>query len=140
MTDIAQHGAIIASASHRRSRWTSLSIHVLLCAASLIMLYPLLWMLASSFKAENEIFGSVSILPSHFEFESYLRGWKGLQISFGRFFWNSLVIAVLCVLGNVMSCSLTASAFARLPFRGKTFWFAMVLATLLLPYHVPLIR
>ncbi len=119
MTDIAQQGAPSAVASPIRNRGFSLAIHVALCAASLVMLYPLLWMLASSFKPENEIFGSISILPTRFEFASYLRGWKGLQISFGRFFWNSLLISALCVIGNVMSCSLTAYAFARLRFRGK---------------------
>jgi len=120
-------------------RWRSLAGHAALCAASLVMLYPLLWMLASSFKPENEIFGSISILPSRFEIDAYLRGWRGLQISFGRFFWNSLVISALCVLGNVTSCSLTAYAFARLRFRGKNFWFALMLGTLMLPYHVTLI-
>ena len=139
MTDIAQQGALSAVASSIRNRGLSLAIHVALCAASLVMLYPLLWMLASSFKPENEIFGSISILPTRFEFDSYLRGWKGLQISFGRFFWNSLLISTLCVIGNVMSCSLTAYAFARLRFRGKNFWFAMMLGTLMLPYHVTLI-
>jgi multiple sugar transport system permease protein len=120
-------------------RWRTLAMHVALCAASLVMLYPLLWMLASSFKPENEIFGSISLWPSHFDYSAYLRGWTGLKINFGQFFWNSLIISVLCVVGNVVSCSLAAFAFARLRFRGKNFWFALMLGTLMLPYHVTLI-
>jgi multiple sugar transport system permease protein len=117
----------------------SLAYHALLCAASLAMLYPLLWMLASSLKPENEIFGNASLWPSSVSLESYVRGWSGLQVSFGRFFLNSLAIAVLSVVGNVLTCSLAAYAVARLEFRGKNFWFALMLGTLMLPYHVTLI-
>jgi multiple sugar transport system permease protein len=121
--------------------WTSsLLTHALLCAASLVMLYPLLWMLASSFKADSEIFSSsLSLWPTTFNFDAYRRGWEGLTVSFGQFFWNSLVISVLSVIGNVMSCSLAAYAFARLNFPGRNFWFAIMLGTLMLPYHVTLI-
>jgi multiple sugar transport system permease protein len=117
----------------------SLTYHVVLCLASIAMLYPLLWMLASSFKPEAEIFGHASLWPSHFTIDSYIRGWSGLQVSFGTFFWNSLVISVLSVIGNVFACSLAAFAFARLRFRGRDFWFALMLGTLMLPYHVTLI-
>lgn len=117
----------------------SLLRHVLLCAASFVMLYPLLWMLASSFKPESEIFHSMSLWPSQLDFDSYVRGWYGLRYSFGTFFLNSAVIAVLAVIGNVMSCSLAAFAFARLSFPGKNIFFALMLGTLMLPYHVTLI-
>jgi len=60
-------------------------------------------------------------------------------VTFGRFFLNSLVVSLCSVVGNVMSCSLAAYAFARLKFRGQKFWFALMLGTLMLPYHVTLI-
>ena len=125
--------------SGRYGAGRSLVYHALLCLASLAMLYPLLWMLASSLKPENEIFGSASLWPSSFSLEAYWRGWTGLQVSFGRFFLNSLEIAVLSVIGNVLTCSLAAYAVARLEFRGRNFWFALMLGTLMLPYHVTLI-
>jgi multiple sugar transport system permease protein len=103
------------------------------------MLYPLLWMLASSFKPENEIFSSASLWPRSFGLDSYWRGWSGLQVSFGKFFLNSLLVSLCCVVGNVVSCSLAAYAFARLKFRGQRLWFALMLGTLMLPYHVTLI-
>jgi multiple sugar transport system permease protein len=139
MTDAAAQGGPIGAGAPPRRIWRSLGVQAVLCVASLVMLYPLLWMLASSFKPENEIFSSISIWPSRFEFDAYLRGWLGLKISFGRFFWNSLVISVLCVIGNVVSCSLAAYAFARLRFRGRNVCFALMLGTLMLPYHVTLI-
>jgi multiple sugar transport system permease protein len=133
----------VAAASGFR-RWTeggarSLLAHIVLCAVSLVMLYPLLWMLASSFKPDNEIFGNASIWPQNFTAEAYPRGWKGLTESFGTFFMNSFIIAILSVIGNVISCSLAAYAFARLNFPLKKFWFALMLGTLMLPYHVTLI-
>ncbi|WP_245895327.1 carbohydrate ABC transporter permease [Devosia submarina] len=103
------------------------------------MLYPLLWMLAASFRPENEIFTSASIIPSSWSIDSYIRGWNGLRTSFGVFFTNSFIISILSVCGNVLACSMAAFAFARLQFRGRNFWFAMMLMTLMLPYQVTLI-
>jgi multiple sugar transport system permease protein len=137
MTDADAPSAEPGSGRHGTGR--SLAYHALLCIASLAMLYPLLWMLASSFKPEDEIFGNASLWPSSFSLASYWRGWSGLQVSFGRFFLNSLIISVLSVIGNVLSCSLAAYAVARLQFRGRAFWFALMLGTLMLPYHVTLI-
>jgi multiple sugar transport system permease protein len=126
-------------AQPRPSRSRSLFYHAILCLASIAMLYPLLWMLASSFKPESDIFSSAALWPRSFSLDAYRRGWSGLQVSFGKFFLNSLLVSSSCVIGNVASCSLTAYAFARLKFRGQNFWFALMLGTLMLPYHVTLI-
>ncbi|HUK07819.1 MAG TPA: carbohydrate ABC transporter permease [Stellaceae bacterium] len=126
-----------ASSETRGTR--GLSYHAALCIASIAMLYPLLWMLASSFRPESEIFGSASLWPSSFSVDSYRRGWSGLQVGFGRFFLNSLIVSLSSVVGNLLSCSLAAYAVARLDFRGRRLWFALMLGTLMLPYHVTLI-
>ena len=123
----------------RRGPAQTLGLHVLLCAVSLVMLYPLLWMFASSLKPNADIFQSVSLLPAHLDFAAYARGWSGLQVSFGVFFWNSLVISVLSVIGNVASCSLAAFAVSRLRFRGRNLCFSLMLATLMVPYQATLV-
>jgi ABC-type sugar transport system, permease component len=117
----------------------SVLAHAGLIGMSILMLYPLLWMLAASFRPENEIFTSASIWPSEWSIDSYIRGWNGLRVSFSVFFTNSFIISILSVCGNVLACSLAAFAFARLEFRGRKFWFAMMLMTLMLPYQVTLI-
>ena len=122
-----------------RKRIISVVAHVVLIAASILMLYPLLWMLAASFRPEREIFSSTSLIPSAVTLNGYISGWHGLPLSFGTFFINSFTISVLCIIGNLAACSMTAFAFARLNFRGKRFWFALMLGTLMLPYHVTLI-
>jgi multiple sugar transport system permease protein len=137
MADIAASMSLPGQSAAGHAR--SLARHAVLCLASLVMLYPLLWMLASSFKPESDIFGSASLWPSSFNLDSYRRGWVGLQVSFGKFFVNSLIVSIASVIGNVLSCSAAAYAFARLRFRGRNFWFALMLGTLMLPYHVTLI-
>jgi multiple sugar transport system permease protein len=122
-----------------RKRLWSVVAHGLLIGASILMLYPLLWMLSASFRPENEIFTSGSIIPSSISTHGYVSGWFGLSRSFDTFFLNSLIVSLSCVVGNLAACSLTAFAFARLEFKGKNLWFALMLGTLMLPYQVVLI-
>jgi multiple sugar transport system permease protein len=107
--------------------------------ASFAMLYPLLWMIASSFKPDTIIFSELGLWPSEWKFTNYSDGWDALRVTFTTFYINSFVIAILSVIGNLIACSLTAYAFARLEFRFKNLWFALMLGTLMLPYHVTLV-
>lgn len=122
-----------------RSVRTEIFRHVLLTAASVVMLYPLLWMVLSSLKPDELIFSRPMALPEALDFSNYVEGWTALRVSFTTFYWNSFLISGLAVIGNLAACSLTAFAFARLDFRFKKFWFAMMLGTLMLPYHVTLV-
>lgn len=128
--------AQVLRSRERRPRWM---LHLLLIATSVIMIYPLLWMLGGSFKPELEIFSTINPIPQEWVFSNYVDGWEATDPDFGRFYVNSLVICVLAVVGNVMACSLTAYAFARLDFAGKKFWFAIMIGSLMLPVHALLI-
>lgn len=124
---------------NHKSRWSPLVRHIVLIVASICMVYPLLWMISSSFKPETQIFTNPGALPTELKVDNYADGWSALRISFSTFYINSFVIAILSVIGNLLACSLTAYAFARLQFRLKWFWFALMLGTLMLPYHVTLV-
>jgi multiple sugar transport system permease protein len=117
-------------------RGRRLTKHALLIGFGLVMLYPLLWMVSSSFKPTETIFRDPSIWPTEFDLSNYTEGWTALTHPFHYYMWNSAVIAILSVVGNLLSCSLAAYAFARLRFRGRNFFFALMLATLMLPIHV----
>ncbi|MBL4571772.1 MAG: carbohydrate ABC transporter permease [Gammaproteobacteria bacterium] len=119
--------------------WGQFTRHALLILASLLMIYPLLWMMSSAFKLDSQIFSSMGLLPTEFNLDNFIDGWSALRVDFAVFYINSFVIAFLSVLGNLMACSLTAYAFTRLEFRFKKFWFALMLGTLMLPYHVTLV-
>lgn len=127
--------------SHSRRRLRSLLVHVGLVVAVLIMIYPLLWMLASSFRPSTRTFTAVGLWPGdEFTLENYIEGWKGLEfVTFTDFFANSLIISVLAIIGNLVSCSLAAYAFARMEFPGRRVLFALMLGTLMLPFHVLII-
>ncbi|MFB9948602.1 carbohydrate ABC transporter permease [Rhizobium puerariae] len=103
------------------------------------MLYPLLWLTASSFKPDNEIFGSLSLWPSRFLWSNYVDGWHALPVSFTVFYRNSIIVTTLSVIGNLLSCSFAAYAFARLQFTGRSFFFALMMMTMMIPYHVVII-
>jgi multiple sugar transport system permease protein len=114
--------------------------HAVIIAFGLVMMYPVLWMLFGSFKPNRLIFSDPGLWPKVWTLQHYADGWKGLQgVSFGRFFANSALISILAVLGNLASCSLAAFAFARLSFKLKKLWFALMLMTIMLPYHVTLV-
>lgn len=122
------------------TKYTKLLKHLLIIAFGLLMLYPVLWLLSSSFKPNQLIFSDTSLWPKKVTFDNYMNGWKGLQgTTFGRFFLNSAQISVLSVLGNIITCSFAAYAFARLEFRFKKLWFSLMLVTIMLPYHVTLV-
>ncbi len=117
-----------------------LSKHVLIILFGIAMLYPVLWLISSSFKPNDMIFTQTGLWPKVFTLDNYRKGWQGLQdVSFGTFFVNSWMISVLSVLGNVVTCSFAAFAFGRLSFKFQKVWFALMLVTIMLPYHVTLI-
>jgi multiple sugar transport system permease protein len=142
MTTDVHRLTVVEDQSQSRIVWRrirSVVAHALLIGASILMLYPLLWLLSASVRPSQEIFTSPSIIPSEISFDAFVRGWNGVRVSFSVFFFNSFVIAILAVIGNLITCSLAAYAFARLDFAGRKFWFALMLMTLMLPYQVVLI-
>jgi multiple sugar transport system permease protein len=118
---------------------TSVIKHILLVAASLLMVYPLLWMLVSSFRPTDEIFRDTTLFPKNLTLDNYVYGWSALDQPFSGYLINSGIVVLGCILGNVVSCSLAAYAFARLKFTGKNIMFAIMLLTIMIPYHVVLI-
>lgn len=109
---------------------------ILLLAFAIVVLYPLAWMIGSSFKPESTIFTDLGVIPKQFTLENYKIGWQSNgRVTFTTYFTNSLIVSVLCVIGNLVSCSLTAFAFARLKFKGKNLFFALMMMTLMLPHH-----
>lgn len=122
-----------------RPAWKSVAMHAAVFAGAVVMIYPLLWLLASSLKPTSEIFSDLSLVPRHVTFSHYRDGWNALSVSFGRFFANSIVVAVLSVTGLIVSSSLTAFAFARMDFPGRRLLFALMLVTMMLPAHALLL-
>lgn len=124
-----------------RRRTSTVVYHVLMIAVSFVMLYPVLWLIASSFKPNGDIFTTAtSLIPQNFTLEHYITGWKGFGgYTFGSFFSNSLFVALLSSAGMVASSALVAFGLARIRFRGRNFWFVMMVITMMLPGQVMMI-
>jgi multiple sugar transport system permease protein len=130
------------SMSRRRAGSGTRSVlwHAGVIVAVLIMLYPIVWLVFTSFKPANEVISSVALLPKHATAGNYTSVFHGIAgYSVWRYFGNSLIVSVGAVAGNVISCSLAGYAFGRLRFRGRGAMFAFMLATIMLPQHVVLI-
>ncbi|QHC67869.1 ABC transporter permease subunit [Rathayibacter sp. VKM Ac-2759] len=105
-----------------------------------IVLYPLVWMGAAAFKPNSEFGGQTSLLPQNPTIDNFVKVFAGVGgVPLWQFFLNSTVLAIGSVIGVVISSSMAAYAFARLDFRGRPLYFALMIGTLLLPMHVLLI-
>jgi multiple sugar transport system permease protein len=114
--------------------------HLFIIALGVLMVYPILWMIISSFKPNTMIFSDPGLIPKAVTLENYVTGWQGYAGTiFGRFFLNSLFMCVVAIIGNLISCTMAAYAFERLKFMGKGVWFAVMMITLMLPGHVTLV-
>lgn len=122
-----------------RARVGSVLKHAGLIAFGFVMLYPLLWMLASSFKPNALIFREPGLIPTDIDLSNYTDGWNALLHPFSHYLINSALVVLGSLLGNLLSCSLAAYAFARLEFKGKRLWFAVMLMSIMLPIHVVIV-
>lgn len=115
--------------------------HVLVCGLGLIMIYPLVWMVMSSFKETNTIFNTAGqLIPSKFVLENYVNGWKGFaKVSFATFFKNSLFISIIATFGTVISSAVVAFGLARCKFPGRRILFVAMLLSMMLPAQVLMI-
>ena len=123
-----------------RDRGKGLLFHAFVLVVTAIVLYPALWMLMSSFKPTADIVGNVSLWPESASLANYATALRGIGgVSFWTFFWNSMFLAVASVVGIALSSSVASYAFARIEFPGRKVFFSLMIATLLLPFHVVII-
>lgn len=110
--------------------------HAVLIALSFLAIFPLYWMLATSFKPETEVFSS-SMLPYHLTFDNYIQAWKAIPIA--RMLMNSIVIAVAQTVMQLLTSILAAYAFTRWDFRFSNLIYSLIALTWLVPFQVIMI-
>lgn len=115
--------------------------HLIVGLLGFVMMYPLLWMIFSSFKDTNTIFATAGkLLPEEWVLSNYQTGWKGFgKYTFGTFFKNSFFISVVATIGTVFSSAIAAYGLARCNFRGKKILFTAMLLSMMLPAQVLMI-
>ena len=128
----------VAATSARRVRTVRKAVLIgLLVAGGLLMMAPFLWMIATSLKTRAEVFDAPTLLPVVPQWHNYPDMWNALP--FTAFFVNSIKIAGLNTIGQLISCSMAAFAFAALRFRFREPLFALLLVTLIIPFQVVLV-
>jgi len=110
-------------------------LYAILVVSALFMIVPFLWMLSTSLKADQYV---LTMPPQFFPRPLTLRSYTRLAELFpiGRMFFNSLFVAILTTLGQLLTSSMAAYAFARMRFRGSGALFLLYLATLMIPSQV----
>ena len=126
---------------HIRKKTINLYLrYVFLMIIGIMMVYPLLWMISASFKTNNEIFSSISLIPKVVLWDGYSNGWRGSgQYSFSHFFINTFYLTIPTVILTLLSSLLVAYGFSRFKFFGKSIMFGLVIASLMLPNEVIII-
>lgn len=113
-------------------------LYAVITLGAFIFSTPLLWMLSTSLKSP-ELIGRIPIIwiPPELRWSNYIDPW--VDMPFLRFYWNTIVVTVTNTVIILFTNSLVAFGFARIPFRGRTILFFILLATMMLPPQVTLI-
>jgi multiple sugar transport system permease protein len=127
-----------ASPRNRRPLWSIVLNYGVLILFSVLFIYPLLWMLASSLRSNQEIaVAGMDIWPETWRFENYTNAFTSFD--FWLYLRNSLITSLIPAIFFPISSSLVAFAFARIPVPGKNILFIVLLSTMFLPGQVTII-
>ena len=117
---------------------SSILIHVVMYALAIATIMPFVWMLLTSVKDMSDIFVyPPKWLPTNFRFRNYVDAFEAAP--FGRFYLNSFIVSATVTIGQLITCSMAAYAFARLKFRGRDLLFYIFLGTMMIPANVTMI-
>ena len=105
--------------------------YILMFLAVIVALYPILWVVLSSFKTNKEILSSGLTLPEHFSLDGYRQALEMAPIF--RFFGNSLFVSVIATVLNVLFLSMSGYIFAKKQFRGKNLIFWILSLSMVIP-------
>lgn len=113
-------------------------VYVLLVTMGILFIFPLFWMVATSFKDEAQLYiPKPKILPNPLVWANYKEAWG--KIPFALYTRNTTIITLSSVFLAVLSTSLVAFGFARINFKGRNFLFSLLLASMILPGMVQII-
>ncbi len=119
-----------------KKRNTSMALtYAALILGSIIMIFPFVWMLLTSFKTNAEVLQiPPTFFPSVWKFDSFVKVMDLLP--FGRLYLNTALMILLRVVCAVVTCSMAGYAFAKLNFKFKNFWFTLVIVQQMIPGQI----
>lgn len=122
-------------------KWGRVVYHVLVMLGALLMIYPIVWMVFSSFKPTETVFSTAGqLIPTKWTGVNYVNGFKGFSgTTFWTFLGNSIFISVVATAGTIGFSAIVAYALARLKFRGRGLLFTAMLLSMMLPAQVMMV-
>lgn len=124
----------------RKRNSVSMGLYIAVLVVGLVMLLPIVWMFFATFKTNEEIFGSLKLLPSHWSLQPYIDGWNvNGRVTYSTFYINTFVLTLVTTLITVFIAALVAYGFARFKFPLKKLLFTILISTLMLPNAVLMI-
>lgn len=124
----------------RKRNSVSVGLYIAVLVVGLVMLLPIVWMFFATFKSNEEIFGSLKLLPSHWSLQPYIDGWNvNGRVTYAMFYINTFVLTIVTTLITVFIAALVAYGFARFKFPMKKVLFTILISTLMLPNAVLMI-
>lgn len=125
-------------ASHKRNQAIVRTVAtILLSLGSLLVLFPLVWMLSTALKSDAEVLINPSLIPRDWRFDNFAKAWNAAP--FMTYLKNTIFVTVVGMIGTVCSCSLVAYGFAKIRFKGREVIFLCVLGTMMIPGMVTMV-
>jgi multiple sugar transport system permease protein len=119
----------------RQKRWAPSAVHAILIVSSILLLFPMAWMVLTSLKPIDQTMAfPPTLIPRPFQWRNYLDAVT--TIPFLRYTMNTVIVCSLGVVGAVLSNALVAYSFARLTWPGRDLLFGLTLATMMVPFPV----
>jgi multiple sugar transport system permease protein len=123
---------------HYKEVFKKVLLYIFYLTGSAFMLLPFFWMISTAFKPDNQIFTvPIRWIPSPVYFKNFVKAFEVIPVV--KYMFNTVIIAVLKIGGEVFVSALVAYGFARFDFRFKNILFIILLATMMLPYEVTMI-
>ena len=122
---------------HQVSRWSAISTQTVLIAWSVIVIFPMLWMVYSSFKTDQELFFSPWAVPTELQWDNFERAWTKAHV--GEYLLNTLIVVIPALFLTLIISAMAAYVLARFRFVGNRFLFYLFLSGMLFPVFLALV-
>jgi len=119
------------------SRWSAISTQTVLVAWSVIVIFPMLWMVYSSFKTDQELYFSPWSPPAELQWDNFERAWNKAHV--GEYLFNTLIVVIPALLLTLILSAMAAYVLARFRFVGNRFLFYLFLSGMLFPVFLALV-
>jgi N-acetylglucosamine transport system permease protein len=128
---------VTAVGMSRGNRPLAVVTQVLLLAWAVMVIFPFLWMIMTSFKSNPEILTGPWDLPAKLQWENFSNAWNEAHI--GRYFWNSIVVITMSLTGTLLISAMAAYVIARFEFPANRFFFLLFMSGLMFPVFLGLV-